>query len=69
MENELKKLIKEADEKLEQARYARYAVISYLEDYYDITDTSEYDYFEDECSWCYGLNERKIEMAIENSKE
>lgn len=65
MTNELKELIKKANEKLNEAQAARSEVISYLEEEYGISDTSGYDYFEDECDWCYGLNERKIKMAIE----
>lgn len=68
MTNELKELIKKANEKLSEAQAARAEVIDYLEEHYDITDISGYDYFEDECDWCYGLNERKINMAIEHSK-
>ena len=68
MTNELKELIKKANEKLNEAQDARSAVIEYLEEHYDITDTSGYDYFEDECDWCYGLNVEKINMAIEQSK-
>ena len=68
MTNELKELIKKADRALDKAQAARSKVIDYLEEHYDITDTSGYDYFEDECNWCYGLNEEKINMAIEQSK-
>ena len=65
MTNELKELIKKANETLAEAQGARSAVINYLEEEYGISDTSGYDYFEDECDWCYGLNEEKINMAIE----
>lgn len=69
MTNELKELIKKANEKLSEAQAARAEVIEYLEEHYDITDSSMYEYFEDECDWCYGLNERKINVAIEESME
>lgn len=65
MTKELRELINKANETLREAQNARESVMEYLEEHYDITDTSGYDYFEDECDWCYGLNERKIEMAIE----
>ena len=65
MTNELKELIKKANETLSEAQAARLAVIDYLEEEYGIADTSMYEYFEDECDWCYGLNERKINIAIE----
>ena len=68
MTNELKELINKAKKALDEAQAARSEVINYLEEYYDITDISGYDYFEDECDWCYGLNEEKINMAIEQSK-
>lgn len=68
MTNELKELIKKAGKALDEAQDARSKVIDYLENHYGITDTSEYNYFEDECNWCYGLNERKINMAIEQSR-
>ena len=66
MTNELKELIKKADRALDKAQAARSEVIDYLEEEYGISDTSGYDYFEDECNWCYGLSERKIKMAIED---
>jgi hypothetical protein len=68
MTKELQELIKKANETLSEAQAARTEVIDYLEEHYDITDISGYDYFEDECDWCYGLNVEKINMAIEQSK-
>ena len=66
MTKELRELINKANETLRKAQGARYAVLEYIEEEYGISDTSGYDYFEDECDWCYGLNERKIEMARED---
>ena len=69
MTKELRELINKANEKLSEAQGARSAVIYYLEEQYGISDASGYDYFEDECDWCYGLNEEKIKMAIEHYSE
>lgn len=64
MPEELKELIKNAEDLLSKAQVARRKVIDYLETHYDV-DVEEYDYFEDECDWCYGLNVFKIESSIE----
>lgn len=66
MTKELSNLIVKANKALNEAQELRAAVIDYLEEYYGITEISEYKYFEDECNWCYGLNEETINIAIEN---
>ena len=65
MDKKLQEMIADFNKKFSEAQTARSKVIDYLEEEYDIADLSEYDYFEDECDWCFGLDERKINLAIE----
>lgn len=65
----LESLIIRANKKLADAQDARAAVMDYLEEHYGIEPIWEYEqYIEDECSWCYGLNERRILKLIEEMK-
>lgn len=69
MDRKLEELIADASKKLEEAQAARHAVLNYLEEEYDIEANDSNSYFENKCDWCYGLNTRKIEDAIEKVLE
>lgn len=63
---ELERLLSKASKALDKAQEARQEVLDYLEDKYGIEATDYNQYFEDECTWCYGLNERYIRKEIES---
>lgn len=63
--SKLEKLIAEANKKLGEAQDARRAVLEYLEDNYEIDTLYEMSYLEDDCSFCFGLNEEHIQELVE----
>lgn len=63
MDEKLQGLISDFEDKLSEAQAARYAVLYYLEDEYEINVRSN-DYIDDEYDWCYGLDIDAIEELI-----
>ena len=55
MDEKLRKLIEDFEEKLSAAQAARYAVLYYLEDEYEI-DVRGNDYIDNKYDWCYGFD-------------
>lgn len=66
---ELNKLINRFHKKLDEAKDLRYEVEEYIEEHYGIDPRTEYEAFEDECTWCYGFDIGAIQKAIENLNE
>lgn len=69
MDEKLQKLIENFNKKLEEAKDARSEVMDYLNEEYDIDTDKEYDTIEDECDWCYGIDDSGVKMLIENAKK
>ena len=64
MEKELQELIRNFNQKLEEAQDARSEVMDYLEEHYDIDTRTESDTIEDSLTWCYGIDEDAVKKLI-----
>ena len=42
--------------------------MDYLEERYGINTREEYETMEDQCTWCYGINEDSVRELIEKTK-
>lgn len=64
---DLDELIRNAGKKLDEAQNARKMVIDYIKEYYNVDDKTiqNYEYLEDECNWCYGIDADTVESLIE----
>ena len=47
---------------------ARSEVMDYLEEHYGIDTREEYEEIEDQCTWCYGVDEDSVRKLIEKAK-
>lgn len=64
---DLDELIRNAGKKLDEAQNARKMVIDYIKEHYSVDDETiqSYEYLEDECTWCYGIDADTVESLIE----
>ncbi len=68
MPKELDSLIKDFNNKFDEAYEARKKVIDYLEENYDVNSIEESENLEDENEWVYGLNQDYIEEIINDEE-
>ncbi len=66
---ELYKLLSEADTALAKAMDAKEAVHHYLEHHYKIDDECFDNIIEDNFTWCYGIDEKKLEKYLAGTQE
>jgi hypothetical protein len=64
----LEGLLAKASKKLDAAQDARSEVMDYLEEHYGIDTREEYEEIEDQCTWCYGVDEDSVRKLIEKAK-
>lgn len=64
----LEGLLAKASKKLDAAQDARSEVMDYLEEHYEIDTREEYEEIEDQCTWCYGVDEDSVRKLIEKAK-
>lgn len=64
----LEELLAKASKKLDAAQDARSEVMDYLEEHYGIDTREEYEKIEDQCTWCYGVDEDSVRKLIEKAK-
>ena len=64
----LEELLAKASKKLDAAQDARSEVMDYLEAHYAIDTREEYEEIEDQCTWCYGIDEDSVRKLIEKAK-
>lgn len=64
----LDNLINRFNKKLEEAKDARSDVMAYIEERYGIDVIDNYERFEEETDWCYGIDKLEIRNAIDEIK-
>ena len=64
MDERLKQLLLDFNNKLVEAQHAREKVMDYLEVEYDIDTNAECETLEDECDWCYGIDLKGLTNLI-----
>lgn len=65
---ELERLLTRASKKLDAAQDARLDVMDYLEVHYGINTREKYETMEDQCTWCYGIDENSVRELIKKAK-
>ena len=71
MPEELRKKIEEFHDALEKAQDLRCRIINYLEDECGMTDElcESYNWLENDCDWCYGINVEYVEEMLKEIAE
>lgn len=64
----LEELLTKASKKLDAAQDARSEVMDYLEEHYGIDTREEYEKLEDQCTWCYGIDEDSVRKLVEKAE-
>lgn len=61
----MEELLKDFNDKLFAAQIARQKLLSFLEETTGREiDYSEFNYLEDDCDWCYGINTDKLKEIL-----